>query len=458
MTASRAIQCPACGGAIAIKAVGHSVTLGCQYCGALLDVAHPDAAVISTYEGAVRSLPLPLGARGNLFETEWEVVGALERSDDEIGWTEFLLFNPYGGYRWLVSSEGEWQFGTMLLDRPVADGDTAVWRGEEYDLDYDPASTTTDRVVGEFYWRVRAGDRVSAATYSRGDETLSAEWTGDEIGWTQLIPLSDHTIRTAFGPPPSAPRKSFGRKDIKGASPPGGGAAPPLGLFARARNDFVNARAMRQDDLMAMFLMGLATIVASLFVMIGFGISTQSVENRLNVAVDGQEQSLTIGTLTIDRPHQPVTINARSSSIDNRWIDLDYMLVDRATQRAHTAYGVVERYSGTDSDGAWTEGGYSATVKFSSIPRGTYDVVVDAGAHAWPAPLTSSPTPPSASPVSGSGSEAGPWDLQQPSWADGERVELYFTASAGGVMWSNLWLELALLFGLPLIILWWRSE
>jgi hypothetical protein len=85
-------------------------------------------------------------------------------------------------------------------------------------------------------------------------------------------------------------------------------------------------------------------------------------------------------------------------------------------------------------------------------------VVVDAGAHAWPAPLTSSPTPPSASPVSGSGSEAGPWDLQQPSWADGERVELYFTASAGGVMWSNLWLELALLFGLPLIILWWRSE
>ncbi|WP_447756352.1 DUF4178 domain-containing protein [Sphingopyxis fribergensis] len=452
MTAARAIECPACGGAIAIKAAGHSVTLGCQYCGALLDVAHPDVAVISTYEGAVRSLPLPLGARGNLLETEWEIVGALDRSDDEIGWTEFLLFNPYASYRWLVSSDGEWQFGTMLLDRPVADGDTAVWRGEEYDLDYDPASTTTDRVVGEFYWRVRAGDRVTAATYSSGHETLSAEWTGDEISWTQLIPLSDHTIRSAFGPPPGAPRQSFGRK---GVPPPGEASASSLGFLSRARDDFGNARGMRQDDLMKMFLMGLATLAASLLVMAGFGISTQSVENSLNVAVDGQEQSVKIGTLTIDRPYQPVTIDARSSGFDNRWIDLDYMLVDRATQRAHTAYGVVERYSGTDSDGAWTEGGYSATVKFGSIPRGTYDVVVDAGAHAWPAPLTNSPMPSSRSP----GYEPGPWDLQQPaSQADGERIELYFMASAGGFMWSNLWLEIALLFGLPLIILWWRSE
>jgi len=453
MTASRAIECPSCGGALAIKAAGHSVTLGCQYCGALLDVAHPDVAVISTYEGAVRSLPLPLGVRGTLFETEWEVIGALERSDDEIGWTEFLLFSPYAGYRWLVSSEGEWQFGTMLLDRPVNDGDTTIWRGKEYDLDYDPASTTTDRVVGEFYWRVRAGDRVNAATYSCGDETLSAEWTGDEISWTQLIPLSDYTIRTAFVPPPGAPRKTFGRKG--GPPRPGAGAASSPGFLSRAHDDFMSARAMRQDDLMKMFLIGLATIMASLFVMVGFGISTQSVENTLNIAVDGQEQSLTIGTLTINRPHQPVTISARSSSFDNRWIDLDYMLVDRATQRAHTAYGVVERYSGTDSDGAWTEGGYSATVKFSSIPRGTYDVVVDAGAHAWPAPLTTSimtSAPPG-------GSEPGPWDLPQAtSWSDGERIELRFTASAGGIMWSNLWLEMALLFGLPLIILWWRSD
>ncbi|WP_428681530.1 DUF4178 domain-containing protein [Sphingopyxis sp.] len=447
MTAERAITCPSCGGSIAIKAAGHSVSLGCQYCGALIDVAHPDVAVIAKYRTALQGLPIPLGTRGTLFGTEWEVIGALARNDGDVYWTEFLLFNPYGGYRWLVHSEDEWQFGTMLLDRPIADGRSALWRGARYDIDYDPVTTTTDRVVGEFYWRVRAGDRVTASTYSSGNDMLSAEWTNGEINWTQLVSLSEANIRASFGLQPAEPADGGWDDDDDG----GGGG---LGLLGGAYSDFTSARGMRQDDLMKMFLMGLATLFASLVVMIGFGISTQSVENSLNVAVDGEEQSLKIGTLTIGRSYQPVTIEARSSSFDNRWIDLDYMLVDQATQRAHTAYGVVERYSGSDGDGPWTEGGYSATVKFGSIPRGTYDVVVDAGAHAWPAPLTSQLNQPAPS-----GSDSRPWDIQQPAaWSGGENVEVHFQASAGGVMWSNLWLEMALLFGMPLIILWWRSD
>ena len=451
MTAAHAIECPACGGAIAIKAAGQSVTLGCQYCGALLDVAHPDVAVIGQYEGTMRSLALPLGARGTLFETEWEIIGALDRSDADVDWTEFLLFNPYAGYRWLVSNEDEWQFGTMLLDRPVGDGDTAVWRGNHYDLDYAPATTTTDRVVGEFYWRVKAGDRATATTYSGTGELLSAEWTDDEISWTQLVRLSDQTVRGAFAPPSGASlRKSFGKKGVSAASEAGD---TPLGFLGKAQADFANARGMRESDLMTMVLMGIATLIASILVMTAFGVSTQSVENTVTVAVDGSEQNLKIGTLTIKRSYQPVTIDARSSNFDNRWIDLDYMLVDQATQRAHTAYGVVERYSGTDSDGAWSEGGYSATIKFSAIPRGTYDVVVDTQAHAWPAPLSSTTNQPTPN------ESASPWDIRQPaSWDGSERIEIHFQADAGGVMWGNLWLEMALLFGLPAIILWWRSD
>ena len=82
--------------------------------GALLDVAHPDVAVIAQYEAAMQELPVPLGRRGRLFDTEWDVIGALARSDGDADWTELLLFNPYAGYRWLVLSEGEWTFGTML--------------------------------------------------------------------------------------------------------------------------------------------------------------------------------------------------------------------------------------------------------------------------------------------------------------------------------------------------------
>lgn len=448
MSAERAITCPSCGGAIAIKAAGHSVTLGCQYCGALLDVAHPDVAIIAKYRTALQGLPLPLGARGTLFGTEWEVIGALARNDGDAYWTEFLLFNPYAGYRWLVHSEDDWQFGTMLLDRPIADGQTVLWRGSDYSIDYDPVTTTTDRVVGEFYWRVRAGDRVTASTYSRGNDMLSAEWTDGEVNWTQLVSLSAGNIYAAFGLDPPAPFES--EWDDDGDDAGGGGG---FGFLGKAREGFAGASGMRGSDLMTMVLMGVATLIASILVMTAFGVSTQSVENTVTVAVDGSEQNLKIGTLTINRFYQPVTIDARSSNFDNRWIDLDYMLVDQATQRAHTAYGVVERYSGTDSDGAWSEGGYSATIKFSAIPRGTYDVVVDAQAHAWPAPLSSTTSPPPPNP------DASPWDIKQPaSPGGGERIEIHFQADAGGIMWSNLWLEMALLFGLPAIILWWRSD
>lgn len=441
MSADRAITCPACGGSIAIKAAGYSVTLGCQYCGALLDVAHPDVALIARYEQAVAQLAIPLGRRGTLFGMEWEAIGALQRSDDELEWTEFLLFNPYAGYRWLVHSDGEWQFGTALLDRPEDEGDaqSVTWRGARFSRDYDLATCTTHQVIGEFYWRVKAGDSVVAASFSRDDETLSAEWSEGEINWTRLVPLSRRDVRDAFGlsrvrgAPPGG---TSGRSDPPPADDDGN-SATSAGLLGRLHGDYADAPGSGRSDLLNMFLLATGTLIASVLMMIGFGMTTQSVTNSLTIQVGGAEQTMTIGSLTINRPWQIITVSARSANFENRWIDLDYMLVNRATQRAYTAYGVVEHYAGRDSDGDWSEGSFSGETKFSSVPRGTYDVVVDATAHSWQASSFADPGNP---------------------WSSGEAIPINFKASAGGIMWGNIWLEMALLFGLPLLMLWWRSR
>lgn len=462
MTAERAITCPSCGGSIAVKAAGYSMTLGCQYCAALLDVAHPDVTVIAEYEGRMQVLAIPLGRRGTLFGTEWEAIGALERSDGDVEWAEYLLFNPYAGYRWLVFSEGEWQFGTMLLDRPVAEGSSARWNGSRYSRDYDPVSTSTDMVIGEFYWRVRAGDLANATTYSRGDDMLSAEWTGDEVSWTRLVALERGQVETAFGliRPWSSPGGGFGRKgtsqsfvssdDDDDDDEEFDGSAM-LHQFER----FGAAMSRTGDDLMKMLLMAVVTIFLSMAVMIGFGMTTQTVEGNMSVVVDGTERNAKIGTLTINRSFQVVSIDAKASHFDNRWIDLDYQLVNRATQQAYSAYGVVERYSGVDSDGSWTEGGYSSTVKFGAIPRGVYDVTVDAKAQSWG---TSKPiTPTIQSPT-----ETNPWEINSETYRSGEetgeQIDIQFSAHAGGVMWSNLLILITMLFGAPLLLLWWRSD
>lgn len=466
-SSARAITCPNCGGSIAVKAAGYSVSVGCQHCGALLDVASEDVAVIEQYAGAMRELPVPLGRRGVLYDTEWEAIGALARTDGDVSWTETLLFNPYAGYRWLVLSEGEWTFGTMLLDRPNGSGGSALWRGSRYSQDYDPADTTTTQVIGEFYWRVRAGDTVSATTYSRGRELLSAEWSEDEVNWTQLIPVGAAEVEQAFGlgggGGGGGPRTTFGRKGVtEGFAAPQYqvGSADDDGLTQRLGAAFDSAQLAALSDLPKMFGLAFATLMLSLLVMIGFGISTQTVRSNTTVRVGGPEVSVTVGRITVGRAYQPVTIEARATTtFENRWVDIDYTLVDRQTQRGYTAYGVVEHYAGSDSDGPWTEGSFTTTTKFSGIPRGTYDIVADLQAHPWGSTGYASASYGSSGSGSASGS-ANPWALDGSGTGSdtGEQITIALAASAGGVLWSNLWLELALLLGVPVLILWWRHR
>ena len=80
--------------------------------------------------------------------------------------------------------------------------------------------------------------------------------------------------------------------------------------------------------------------------------------------------------------------------LDNAWVDLDYALVNRQTQESYQAYGLAERYSGSDSEGPWTEGDRGATVKLAAVPRGTYDLVVDYKGNRWTGGSGYTPPPP----------------------------------------------------------------
>src|SRR5690606_22472240 len=103
----------------------------------------------------------------------------------------------------------------------------------------------------------------------------------------------------------------------------------------------------------------------------------------LPVDLTGTARTATLGPITVTRPYQLVAIRAQVPGPENGWVDLDYALVDRATQTSYQAYGAAERYSGRDSDGAWTEGSRRRTVKLASVPAGTYDLVIDYSGNSW---------------------------------------------------------------------------
>ncbi|MFD2580424.1 DUF4178 domain-containing protein [Novosphingobium colocasiae] len=201
------------------------MTLGCAHCGSALDATRPEVELIARHKRAVAKFPLALGKRGYLFDQYWDVIGALKRKDALDIWNEYLLFNPYVGYRWLVEYKGDWQFGTMVLDVPEADADGIVWRGERFTSAGPDQQVTATCVIGEFYWRIKAGDQVRCVSFERGDVSLSCEVTDEEVNWTQLVPIAAREVQTAFA---IDGRKMPGRRFAQQAhAATGGGGRPP---------------------------------------------------------------------------------------------------------------------------------------------------------------------------------------------------------------------------------------
>jgi hypothetical protein len=57
-------------------------------------------------------------------------------------------------------------------------------------------------------------------------------------------------------------------------------------------------------------------------------------------------------------------------------VDLDYALVNKQTGESYELGNGVEYYSGSDSDGPWSEGSTYATALVPAMPRGDYDLVL----------------------------------------------------------------------------------
>lgn len=116
----RKFDCPKCGGGLALRAEGATRRLYCQYCGAALDPRDPRQVLVEAYDSKLAGVKptIPLGARGTLKGELLEVVGWQRRAVRYYGvdyeWSEYLLWNPYRGFRWLTESNGHW-----LLLKPV---------------------------------------------------------------------------------------------------------------------------------------------------------------------------------------------------------------------------------------------------------------------------------------------------------------------------------------------------
>jgi len=369
---TKALECPSCGSPFDLYAAGYSTKHVCQYCGSELDLTNDDARLITEHVDAAKTLHIPLGTKGVINGVKWICVGNIEKDDGWDSWEEFLLFNPYHGYRWLVWQASGWSVGTPVLSQPAHPRlNTFEYEGAGMKRIYDPAESTIKRAIGEFYWQVNKGDKVKSTSYVGGGKVLSCEMTGDEFNWTLEEFVSSKGIAEAFG--------------VENT-----GQYPQMGDYPQPHQPNPYGDGFKTSALIASIAFAAALLISILFSFGGEQRVQSFTANPANTA-----RSFDVGTFTISGRPKPVTITARGEPGSNNWMYLEYTLTNTATDEEIIASQPIEYYYGRD----WKEDDRRGTVKLSSVPAGTYMLTAEvllpedeipgaAARQARPSPLT----------------------------------------------------------------------
>ena len=358
----KALNCPGCGATLTIRSFGNAVTIVCESCHSILDAKDPNLQILQRFKvatGEYRPL-IPLGTRGKIRGVDYEVIGFERRTIYVDGvpysWHEYVLFNPYKGFRYLTEYSGHWNDVSILKALPdvqtYASPPTVKYLGETY-KHFQTAKAETSFVLGEFPWQVRVGESVEVTDYVSPPRVLSSEATGNEVTWSMGEYMSGKDIWAAFRLSGSAPE------------PVGVYENQPSPMSADTRNIWVA---------FAAFLLLLVVL------MIGFDMMARNEQVLSGSYKFDSREHADASFVTDDFELKGHTSNVEvdtSTDLNNRWIYLNYALINEETGQAFDFGREVSYYHGYDSDGSWSEGGQNDSVAVPSVPPGRYYLRVE---------------------------------------------------------------------------------
>ena len=358
------LKCPNCGAAISLRAAGFTMSATCGSCGSLIDTATPDLTLIRRAQEKQRKNPqIPIGRRGVLFGVNYEVIGFQHVKDELSGWFEYLLFNPWQGFNWLVTYNGHWSFVRRLFEQPevkegIFTGSAAHARfnGETYRI-FAASGVTTDYVLGEFYWKVAVGMKANVTDFVNPPRILSREAysNSSEQSWSQGEYIDPEVIEKAFNLDDPLRER--------------------IGVYLNQPNPY--AEKGRQ-------LKWLTPLIVIVLLMVQF-VSARNAAHQQVLNATGTYQAGISNALLLTEPFEIRGGNQAleyhlSAPVDNNWAELAIDLVNADTHQVAAAREQgIEFYHGYD-DGYWSEGKPTADVWVPAVPPGRYYLTIEASA------------------------------------------------------------------------------
>lgn len=371
-TTAASMGCPNCGGPLALSVPDKTERVACPNCDSLLDVNQGNLSYLKTLEPtqADKNFVLQVGAEGTFAgDVKYKIIGAVVRSVYIDGvhyyWHEYLLYNPMVGFRWLVHSDNHWNFVEPVNPADVTANGLGIsitsapssmsYNGSNYKI-FQDAPARVEYVKGEFYWRVEQGETVRSVDYVGAPIMLSQEVTANEVNWSAGVYMTNAEVE-----------KAFGISDL----PKPWGVAPNQPFTG----SFYYTWAVL--PLLLLLLVAVVMVIAT-------GTTSTLLSQKIDLPpMTNATTAQTVFSTPFDvKANRNLRITA-SAPVDNSFAELDIDLINEQSQEVESVNVPIEYYRGTDSDGAWSEGGQTQDANLSSLPGGKYTLRVEGTWQNW---------------------------------------------------------------------------
>ena len=379
--AAAQVSCPHCAGPLELRAPDKTERVTCPNCNSLLDVNQGKLQYLKTLEPPSFQPLIPLGSTGDVPEGKMTVIGAMQRSVTIDGvqyfWSEYLLYNPQIGFRWLVDSDDHWNYVRAVPPGEIVESAKfAYYRDKNYRI-FQDARARVEYVIGEFYWKVEVGEQVRGVDYVAPPYMLSKEEStiyisdpeeptkqrrvAGEINWSLGTYVPVPQIEKAFSvsnlPRPSniAPNQPY-----------------KYGWIYKYWIGF----------LLLLLLAGVIAFVTS-------GSTKEVFSQTVNFSPLPNED----GTQVFFS--QPFELAGRrnirivgESPVQNTWVYLEGDLINDETGVVQSFPIDISYYQGVEDGESWTEGAQSDAAYTSAMPGGKYILRLEGQWERWQQPAT----------------------------------------------------------------------